>query len=249
MNDTPKTTTCHRVDALHDNVIWWLQQGQHALAVDPGDAQPLLEALGALMLSDVLITHHHHDHCGGLPALIAAFPELRIWGPQDCPHITHPVSEGDVVVWQHEPFVLCATPGHTLDHLCYLHPSWVFCGDTLFRLGCGRVFEGTHAQMHASLMHLVAQAAPEAQVCCAHEYSVSNAAFACQMLPEDPRLPLVHQEVIALRSAHQGTLVSTMAEERRLNPFLRCADPDTAHLPGDTPLERFVFLRDAKDRF
>ncbi len=182
------------VPAFSDNYMWLLHdESGHALLVDPGDAAPALEALSrrGLRLAGILLTHHHPDHTGGVQALREACPGLPVHGPAGSPAagcITHPLADGDLIrVLGREARVL-AIPGHTLDHIAYYLPATptegevVFCGDTLFAGGCGRVFEGDPQMMHASLSRLAALPA-ETRVFCAHEYTLSNLRFARAVEP------------------------------------------------------------------
>ena len=178
--------------AFSDNYLWLLFSATHAVVVDPGDAEVVERALAqrSLALAGILLTHHHDDHSGGAAALAAAHG-CAVYGPQrpDLPVVTHPVRDGDCLELLGTTFIVLALPGHTRDHLGYwCEPAQaVFCGDTLFASGCGRLFEGTPAQMHASLQSLAAL--PSAtRVCCAHEYTLSNLRFAHEVDPGNAAL-------------------------------------------------------------
>jgi hydroxyacylglutathione hydrolase len=248
--------------AFADNYIWMLHNGREALVVDPGDAAPVLDALGRLGLSltGILVTHHHSDHVGGLAALQ---PHLHgpIHGPaherMPVPVITH--EAGDQLRWQGIAFEVLDVPGHTLGHIAYYAEAapggpLLFCGDTLFSAGCGRLFEGTPAQMHASLSRL-AELPSATRVCCAHEYTLSNLRFAQAAEPGNPAVTQHLAHCQALRAAGQPTLPSTIGLERQINPFMRCAEPalaDTAQAHGagsDDPIEVFATLREWKNNY
>ncbi|MGN6153842.1 MAG: hydroxyacylglutathione hydrolase [Lysobacteraceae bacterium] len=252
--------------AFDDNYIWALAGDDGvALVVDPGDAGPVLAAADAgLRPVAVLATHHHGDHIGGLPALLARWPSLPIHAPDDAriADATARVADGDRVEAMGLAFETLAVPGHTRSHVAYVCASpgdgsagVLFCGDTLFSLGCGRLFEGTPAQMLASLDRLAALPG-DTRVCCAHEYTASNAAFARVVDPDNPALHTRADTVRRLRAAGASTLPSTIAQERATNPFLRCDTPAVrdaiAARLGRAPADRtetFAVLRGWKDTF
>lgn len=249
--------------AFDDNYIWTLTGDDgRALVVDPGDAAPVLAAAeDGLRPIAVLVTHHHADHIGGLAELLQRWPDLAIHAPRD-PRIaiaTHRVSEGDSVVVGDWHFDVLEVPGHTRSHIAFhnrhLDEGLLFCGDTLFSLGCGRLFEGTPAQMLASLERLAALPGGT-RVCCTHEYTLGNAAFALTVDPDNRALQDRVDAVCALRAASTSTLPSTLALEMAANPFLRCDTPAVrdaiaarlGRMPADR-IETFAELRRWKDGF
>lgn len=247
--------------ALSDNYIWMLADAQRgsALVIDPGEAEPVLDALASqgLKLAAILATHHHPDHVGGIPHLVEAEPEVRVYAPVDdrIPLAHHRVNDGDMLQFDSPAarFRVIAVPGHTRSHVAYCGEGMLFSGDTLFSLGCGRLFEGTPAQMLASLDRL--RALPgETIVCCGHEYTLANAAFAERIEPENHALQSRARAARAQRSAGQPSLPTSLAEERAANPFLRIdVLKPSAALPasawtGDR-VARFAALRAAKDVF
>jgi hydroxyacylglutathione hydrolase len=273
--DTPTAVAPHPaivpLPAFDDNYIWLLldRTGRRAAVVDPGDAAPVLAALSerGLRLAAVLVTHHHADHVGGLPALRDAFPDAIVHGPlaTRAEGIDRRWCAGDVVELDgfDARFEVLEVPGHTLDHVAYFarrigepDPRPVlFCGDTLFAGGCGRVFEGTPAQMSASLARLAALP-PETLVYCAHEYTASNLRFARAVEPGNAALAGRERDTAALRAAGRPTVPSTLALERATNPFLRAGDAEVrdaaAARLGRTPIdpvEVFAAIRQWKDGF
>ena len=231
-NSQMPTLAVTAVPAFDDNYLWLVHapaDPQQVLVVDPGDATAVKAALHAqgLVLAGILVTHHHGDHVGGVQAL-AAGADLPVFGPgnEDIEGITHFVQGGDRVELPELglSFAVLAVPGHTRGHIAYAGHGAVFCGDTLFSGGCGRLFEGTPAQMYASLGALAALP-PETQVYCAHEYTASNLRFALAVEPDNAALVAYADEVAALRAAGRATVPTTVARERAINPFLRTTVP------------------------
>jgi len=252
------------VPAFRDNYIWAIHhhrlEEDAVVLVDPGEPDAILAWLKETQTRPVaiLVTHHHGDHTGALAALKDRW-EMPVYGPgqEAIPGRTHPVEEGSQVVVPELglKFQVLATPGHTLGHVCYIGEGWLFSGDTLFSCGCGRLFEGTAPQMHASLSRL-ASLAPETAVYCAHEYTLPNIGFAREVEPENPGLAQRYLEARQSRKAGHPTLPSTIGQERATNPFLRChvdtvreAVARHAQRPLNTDVEVFSALRQWKDEF
>ncbi|MCE3262503.1 MAG: gloB [Pseudoduganella sp.] len=253
------------VPAFKDNYLWLVHDGHNAAVVDPGDAAPILAALQelGLVLTAILLTHHHADHIGGVPALLERF-QVPVFGPRHdgIAAVTVPLGEGDriEVPGLRLPLRVLDVPGHTRGHIAYVRDDggepWLFCGDTLFAGGCGRLFEGTPAQMAASLDKLAAL--PEAtKVFCAHEYTLSNLRFASAVEPGNAALRARVAADTATRERGQPTVPSTIAVERATNPFLRYREPEiAAHLRaagklhgGEAPVAVFAALREWKNNF
>ena len=218
--------------AFTDNYIWMLYDGTDAVVVDPGDAAPVAAALDErrLALAAILVTHHHGDHVGGVDALR---PRLKgaVYGPrrERIPEPFVPLADGDFVELLGHRFEVIDVPGHTAGHIAYFDAGrsgapLLFCGDTLFSGGCGRLFEGTAEQMHASLSRLAALPG-ETRVCCAHEYTQSNLKFARAVEPGNAALARYQAECEAMRAAGRATLPSRVSVELEVNPFLRCEVP------------------------
>lgn len=245
--------------AFTDNYIWTLaDEAGRAVVVDPGDAAPVLRAADAgLQPIAVLLTHHHPDHIGGTAALLQRWPELPVFAPHD-DRIDLPcrrVAEGGLVDVGDWRFRILEIPGHTRSHVAFVGHGLVFCGDTLFSLGCGRMFEGTPTQMLASLDALAALPV-DTRVCCGHEYTVANAAFARVVDPDNAALRRRTEEAIAMRDEDRPTLPSLLGDELAANPFLRVDAPavraSVAGRLGREPADRvetFAVLRAWKDGF
>ena len=220
------------IPAFNDNYLWLLHDGQRALIVDPGDASPVLQALrdSHLELKSILVTHHHADHTGGINELREA-TGARVFGParEQIPGPFTPLEDGDTVQALGLDFQVIDVPGHTAGHIAFFTPEangkpLLFCGDTLFSGGCGRLFEGTPAQMLASLDRLAALPG-NTVVCCTHEYTMANLRFALAVEPDNRELIGYHARCAALREARKPTLPTSIAQELLINPFLRTRHP------------------------
>jgi len=250
----------HQIPVLSDNYVYVARDPETGVcaAVDPAVAGPVLDTLDRLgwSLTMILNTHHHHDHVGGNLELKKATGCTIVGNRADArriPGIDIGVGEGDEVAIGSQKARVIEISGHTVGHIAYWFEEarTLFCGDTLFALGCGRLFEGTAAQMWSSLGKL--RALPnDALVYCAHEYTQSNAAFALTVEPGNPALQARAEQVRALRAAGRPTVPSTMAEERATNPFLRADDEGlkrAAGLAGRDDVAVFAEIRRRKDVF
>ena len=246
------------IPAFQDNYIWVLSNNdQHCLIVDPGEAAPVLKAIAEhnWVPEAILLTHHHQDHVGGVKELLQHFPQIVVYGPAETQDkgTTHIVEDGDIALVLGHEFRVIATPGHTLGHICYFSHPYLFCGDTLFSGGCGRLFEGTATQMYQSLKKI--DALPDdTLICCAHEYTLANMKFALSILPHDSFINEYYRKVNELRVKKQMTLPVILKNERRNNLFLRTEDIDLINEINkktilQQPEERFAWLRSKKDTF
>jgi hydroxyacylglutathione hydrolase len=249
--------------AFQDNYLWLLHDGKRALVVDPGDAGPVREFLArsGLQLEAILVTHHHGDHIGGVAALRDE-TGVPVFGParEAIPEPFTPLAQGDGIEVLGLRFQVLDVPGHTAGHIAYYCKDMdgaplLFCGDTLFSGGCGRLFEGTPAQMLDSLGKLAAL--PDAtRVCCTHEYTLSNLEFATAVEPGNLRLGHYREQCKARRSRGEPTLPSSIAMEKAINPFLRTRQPEVAQAaaswgaadPSDE-VAVFAALRQWKNEF
>lgn len=247
------------VKAFKDNYIWTLRDGKHAAVVDPGEARPVIDYLARekLELVAILATHHHADHVGGIPALLER-SRVPVYGPRGEPieTLTRAVGEGDTVTIPELDlsFAVLDIPGHTRAHIAYYGADCLFCGDTLFACGCGRVFEGTPEQMYASLEKL--RALPDStRVYCGHEYTLANIGFARSVEPGNAALDAREGRDRRLREAGKPTLPTTLGEEKATNPFLRCLEPAVVESANKylgaraaDPVRVFAAIRDWKNR-
>lgn len=268
MNYPPTTSNTRApvilpISAFEDNYIWLAYLHGHALVVDPGDVIPVLAALKQhnLTLNYILITHHHADHIGGVETLLEHWPQAKVYAPakERYTFAHQAVIEADIIKlelldWQLQVMEL---PGHTLGHIAYYGHDLVFCGDTLFGAGCGRLFEGTPKQLYDALQRLAALP-DHTQVFCTHEYTQRNIAFALQFEPNNAALQTRAKETAKLRANHITTLPSSIGLEKASNPFLRCHSVEIqAHLGlatsnninDETNLNVFTKLRQMRNHF
>lgn len=263
MDDSAALPDLTIIPAFDDNYFWFVHghERREVAVVDPGDAGPVEAALaaGELELAAILVTHHHGDHVGGVRELLARHPGVPVYGPaaEAIPGRTVGLSGGETVVLDKLglSFTVLAVPGHTRGHLAYYGHGTLFCGDTLFSGGCGRLFEGTPGEMLHSLDRL-ASLPGDTRVCCAHEYTTANLRFALAVEPDNAALSRRMAQVTALRAAGQPTLPSSVRAERSFNPFLRVREPSVraaaeghvGHALAD-PVAVFAAVRHWKDGF
>ncbi len=249
------------IPAFKDNYIWLIHNGHRAIVIDPGDAHPVFDTLSRLKLTlqTILITHHHQDHIGGIKTLMGKYPDVKIFAPKyesyDFEHT--PVSEPDVINLANFniEITLIDLPGHTLGHVAYYvahhNPPWLFCGDTLFGAGCGRLFEGSPEQMLNSLQKL-ATLPTETQVFCTHEYTLHNIGFALTLEPNNTALIQRQHDTLKLKSLQQPSLPSTISLELATNPFLRCDSAEiqsAIQLNNATSLQTFSIIREMRNLY
>lgn len=260
-NALPEGIRVEPIRAFSDNYIWCLHDGTHAVVIDPGQAEPVQAFLhqNNLQLSGILITHHHYDHTGGITKLVSMRPDIPVSGPEGghIRGITHAVREDDTVTLPQLncTFSVLAVPGHTLDHIAFYGHGALFCGDTLFNGGCGRLFEGSAQQMLQSLskfQHL----AEDTVVYCAHEYTQANLAFARAVEPDNETLAEYQQEVAQLRKKDRPTVPTRLSLQYQINPFLRAHEPTVAAAARQKSDESltdevsvFAAIRQWKDNF
>ena len=227
------------IKAFKDNYIWLIQEKLNGIIVDPGDAKPVLTKLKKekINLKAILITHKHHDHIGGIEELINNYPNVKIYGPENNQFgfKYQIVKEGDAITVSGTKvkFNIIETPGHTLDHIVYVDKEHLFCGDTLFACGCGKLFEGTHDEMYKSLLK-ISSLAPNTKVYCGHEYTKENIKFALSIDADNYEL---NERCRRLQDA-EITIPSLLQEELETNPFLRVRNS-----------EEFKLIRKRKDEF
>lgn len=245
--------------AFTDNYIWVMQdEASRSIAcVDPGDARPVLQYTKekGLKLTDILITHHHPDHTGGIDAIMQTFPEAHVYGPNDARIASvKPVHDDEYVQIGDHDFQVLSTPGHTRTHICFFEPfqQWLFCGDTLFSAGCGRIFEGTYAQLHQSLL-ILRNLPDRTKVYCGHEYTRNNLRFAETVEPDNDDIKYCINKL--KKEPNTCSLPSTIGLEKKINPFLRTNQASLSvfaekeGIPPDDPLAIFKRLRQKKDDF
>ncbi|MGA8165302.1 MAG: hydroxyacylglutathione hydrolase [Waddliaceae bacterium] len=244
------------IPALGDNYIYVIQQDNHAIVIDPGDAQPVLKALDKanLVATHILNTHHHLDHVGGNQR-IKSLTGCAVIGPDDprIPALDTPVREGEEFTIGQLTFQVIGVPGHTTTHLAFYVPEkqWVFSGDSLFTGGCGRIFEGTPAQMLSSLRKLM-QLPGNTLIFCGHEYTLKNLQFAASLEPDNSDIRSRLERVSMLRQKGEITVPEILATELKTNPFLRVDQPElkkALKMENTTDIEVFTAIRSMKDRF
>lgn len=223
------------IQSLHDNYIWAIhdQDHKHIVIVDPGESEPVLMYLRSqnLVLDAILLTHHHGDHTSGVRGLLQQFPNIPVYSSvkDKVTGVTQFVKEGDKIDLEKQNVTLeiLEIPGHTLGHIAYFGNNLLFCGDTLFSVGCGKIFEGTAQQMHNSLEKLK-KLPSSTQMYCGHEYTLNNIKFAQAVDPNNQALEARRQAVLALREKDQPSLPVPMSLELETNPFLRCNETNIA---------------------
>ena len=244
------------ISAFDDNYIWLLHNGRDAVVVDPGDAAPVLRTLKKLQLDlkTILITHHHSDHIHGVPALLERYP-AQVFAPQYEQYTFkhQALAEDDVIELPEfgQKFKVMWLPGHTLGHIAYVNDEHLFCGDTLFGAGCGRLFEGTPAQMFNSLNRLKELNA-STKVYCTHEYTAKNIAFALTLEPDNQDLIERKNAVQTLRANNLPSLPSTIALELKTNPYLRCNQAaifKNSHAENADELSVFTTIRALRNHY
>src|SRR5690606_2813310 len=265
-SDSHPTLRLYPIPAFNDNYIWLLEKNNQAVVVDPGQAKPVLNYVEQhdLRLEAILITHHHGDHVGGVDELRRVFPDATVYGPA-----SERIPQRDVALKQDDvihiealslQFQVLDIPGHTAGHIAYFcndtpTQPLLFCGDTLFSAGCGRLFEGTPAQMSASLGKL-SSLPPATLVCCAHEYTLSNLQWALEVEPSNPALQNRWKQAQAQRKEGLPTVPTTLATELETNPFIRTQHPAVmnaaqayAGKPLNDAVNVFACLREWKNNF
>ena len=268
MSANLKMLSAEHIPAFTDNYFWLLSATDsdkqslsspvsNMAVVDPGDAKPVLEALDAhgATLRTILITHHHADHIGGVGQLLARFPDARVYAPDDprIDHVTDVLKEGDIADCLGCALTVIEVPGHTSSHIAYYGDGKLFCGDTVFACGCGRLFEGSAAEMHNSLSKILALP-DDTRIYCAHEYTLDNIAFAKWVEPENQDLLDRERGEQAKRHHDQPTVPSLLSLEKLTNPFLRFNEPSVIHAAEkyagrviDDAAEVFGTIRNWKD--
>ncbi len=249
--------------AFSDNYIWTIRDTHHAIVVDPGDARPVIDYLQAekLELSAIVITHHHADHIGGVKELLSrtAGRNIPVYGPHDprVPDATQRLKEGESITLPHFGIKLTVleVPAHTNSHIAYYGDGLLFCGDTLFAAGCGRLFEGTPAQMHDAMAKFM-RLPDDTRVYCAHEYTVANIRFARAADPANGALADWEARAKAMREVDAPTVPTTIALERATNPFMRCSEKavittasQRAGKPLSDPVSVLGAIREWKNNF
>ena len=249
------------IKAFDDNYIWLMTTNEGSIVIDPGESINLLKAIEQknLKLDAILITHHHYDHTGGIEELLMKYPNLKVYGPNNnLDSIKSRLIDGEILNVIGIDFKVIEIPGHTLDHIAYYaninNSPILFCGDTLFAGGCGRVFEGTFDQMYESLMKLK-KLPQNTRIYCGHEYTINNLKFAKAVEPDNVDLIKRYNDAINLRKNNKPTLPSTLSIELKTNPFLRAEKNNVQKIisnkfkTGFSEKEIFTALRQWKDNF
>jgi len=249
------------IKAFDDNYIWLMTTNEGSIVIDPGESKNLLKAIEQknLKLDAILITHHHYDHTGGIEELLMKYPNLKVYGPNNnLDSIKSRLIDGEILNVIGIDFKVIEIPGHTLDHIAYYaninNSPILFCGDTLFAGGCGRVFEGTFDQMYESLLKLK-KLPQNTRIYCGHEYTINNLKFAKAVEPDNVDLIKRYNDAINLRKNNKPTLPSTLSIELKTNPFLRAEKNNVQKIisnkfkTGFSEKEIFSALRQWKDNF
>lgn len=246
------------IPTLQDNYVWLLHNTHNeCLIIDPGVDKPVLDYLYHHQLTPkaILLTHHHRDHTDGVTGIIKQYPTIPVYGPSETKHqgCTHPIGDKNKIHTIGLTIQVIAIPGHTLEHVAYYSAPYLFCGDTLFSAGCGRVFEGTTQQMYHSLQ-LLAALPNDTLICCAHEYTETNLKFAHHILPENKQINHYLQHIQKIRHKQQPSIPSTLELEKKINLFLGNYDTELNKLFFKTisiqqPWQVFKHLRQLKDNF
>ena len=248
--------------ALKDNYIWVIQNKSQCIIVDPGETSPVFAYLGQnknIQPIAILVTHYHWDHTDGIAEIKQKYPNIKVYGPANSPykHFDHELNEGDELTFKSFNLSLFVwhTPGHTLDHIVYFNEQWLFCGDTLFSGGCGRMFEGSPKQFLTSLDKL-SILNDSTKVFCTHEYTQANLKFANYIEPENQQLKAYTKQVDLLRQQQKITLPSTIKLEKQINPFLRYDQQSVqkrisqlCNQEFSNLVQYFAALRTLKDKF
>jgi len=252
-----KMIKVHAIKSLIDNYIWVIQpNNQHAIVIDPGDAGPVIKFLAEKQLEPIaiLVTHKHWDHVDGIEALLQ-HKAVPVYGPANdpVPFLDFPLKSGDTVVFDQVSLDVLDVPGHTAGHIAYYGHHSLFCGDTLFGAGCGRLLGGAAKQLHNSI-NIFNKLDDNIKVYCSHEYTLNNLAFALKVEPDNTNIQIRMDQTQQLRSQNLPSLPSTIGLERSTNPFLRCAQTtviasaeNAAKRPLKTTLDVFTALRAWKD--
>lgn len=251
------------LSALNDNYIWAIHslEGSQIIIVDPGDAAPVLDYLvkNKVSIKAILLTHKHWDHTNGVLSLLNHFPEIPVYGPKldKIAGVTHLLKEQDEITFSNFNLTLnvIEIPGHTHGHIAYTGPNLLFCGDTLFSAGCGKIFEGTALQMYSSL-EKIKKLSENTLIYCGHEYTAKNLEFANLVEPDNKMLQNRIKQVFELRQQNLPSLPSSLAMELQTNPFLRCETPTViaavkkyCNLELNDPVSVFSHLREWKNHY